>query len=296
MKKIKIEPFCDDSNQVESVASIENNIKKEPEVQFVLMLPPRQVKIEKFIEENETENDDKKFQCQQCPKSFEKQKNLYNHEQIHKPRVKCQICCKTFKKLSLKDHLKRHEGINKFYCDHCSVGFVTKGDLFQHMWKHRKDKWFSCTQCSRGFNNKENFKAHFFSHSTNPRPFQCDLCSKSYSRKGHIKKHLTAIHTEKIFKCDECDYTTKRKVILNQHKKRQHSKAFSCSVCAKKFKNKKCLQRHQSVHKATKDFDCKTCGKMFRSQNSLKQHERSVHGKIFSLLASNMIMIFLFSI
>jgi hypothetical protein len=48
MQKIKIEPVCDDNNCIESIDCIVNNIKQEPEVEFVLILPPRQVKVEKF--------------------------------------------------------------------------------------------------------------------------------------------------------------------------------------------------------------------------------------------------------
>jgi hypothetical protein len=84
--KIKVETVCDDYDQIESVDCIENNIKKEPEVQFVLILPPRQVKVEIFEGKNEekykTQNE-KNFQCQQCPKSFSRRRNLYEHEQTH---------------------------------------------------------------------------------------------------------------------------------------------------------------------------------------------------------------------
>jgi hypothetical protein len=45
-EEIKIEPVCDGYNQIESVASIVNNIKEEPEVEFELILPQKQVKAE----------------------------------------------------------------------------------------------------------------------------------------------------------------------------------------------------------------------------------------------------------
>jgi hypothetical protein len=50
IKNIKIEPVCDGNDQTESVDCIVNNIKKEPEVEFELILPPRQVKVEKCEE------------------------------------------------------------------------------------------------------------------------------------------------------------------------------------------------------------------------------------------------------
>jgi KRAB domain-containing zinc finger protein len=285
--KIKIEPVCDNSNQIESVDCIVNNIKKEPEVEFVLILPPRQVKIEKVEEdENQTPSKEKKFQCKQCPKSFEKQKMLNDHSRVHKPQLTCQICFKKICKINFKAHLIRHENIRKFYCDLCSAGFVMKADLVQHMWTHRSEKKFNCTNCNRGFNSSNNFRLHLQSHSNNPRPFQCDLCPKNYAGKQELTTHLTAIHSESSLKCNECEFTTKLKNSLRIHKKTVHSSAkpFSCRICKKKFKTKQHVRQHQSVHKTTKDFECKTCGKSFRTQKNLRQHEGRVHGKNLSFL------------
>jgi KRAB domain-containing zinc finger protein len=286
MKKIKIEPVCDDFDRVESVECIENKIKQEPEVQFVLILPPRQVKIEiieeEVLKESKAQSEKKKFQCQNCPRSFENLRSLFSHERSHQQKVKCGICNNDFRKYYLKDHLKRHQSIRKFNCDHCSSSYVTKAGLVCHMWKHRSDKQFKCTQCNRGYNQIGAFKIHLLSHTNNPRPFQCDLCPKNYATKLEVKVHLMAIHTELSFKCDQCDYMTKWKTNLNQHKKRHLSlKPFSCQTCEKKFKTKFEVQQHQSVHKETNDFECKTCGKMFGTRNNLRIHERSVHGEKF---------------
>jgi DNA-directed RNA polymerase subunit RPC12/RpoP len=169
--KIKIEPVCGDYKQIESVDSIENNIKKEPEVEFLLILPPRQVKIETIEEEvKEQKQNENKFQCQQCPKSFDTREVLRNHVKTHEPKVKCQTCNKKFSIQSLRVHLKRHEKIRKFNCDHCSAGLDVKSHLIRHIWKHRSDKLFNCAHCNRVFNHSVTFKAHFLTHSTNPRP------------------------------------------------------------------------------------------------------------------------------
>jgi KRAB domain-containing zinc finger protein len=294
MKKIKIEPVCDDNDRTKSVDCIENNINKEPEVEFVLILPLRQVKVEKVEEEkvhSETQSNEKKFQCQQCPKSFEKRKNLYMHERSHSRKVKCYICSKEVKRTRLKVHLKRHETIDKFKCDHGSAGFVTKSELTQHMKIHRSDKKFNCAQCQRGYNSGYNFKVHLLSHSTNPRPFQCDLCPKSYPTKHELGNHLTAIHSnQQSFKCDECDFTTKWQDYLYKHKQRHSSaKPFSCQICEKKFKSKYEVQSHQAVHKKTNDFECKTCEKMFGRLVHLRRHQIEVHGKDFKLFVSNLV-------
>jgi uncharacterized Zn-finger protein len=278
MKKVKVEPFCDGVDQNENVVIIVNNIKKEPEVEFLLILPPRYVKVE--VEDN-------KIQGQNNEKTmtslFAKPERF---KQIHNPKVKCEICLKEVRRMNFKRHLKSHSDIKDFNCDHCQAGFVSKPSLVRHMWKHRSNKKFNCSQCSRGFNESRDFKVHLQSHSANPRPFQCDLCPKSYPTKIELKNHLIASHSEQTFKCDECDFTTKRKVNLNGHKKGKHSnvKPFSCLVCEKKFKSAKELLQHQAVHKTKKDFECKTCGKMFKFRHSLRTHEQNIHGSYQSFL------------
>jgi C2H2-type zinc-finger domain/C2H2-type zinc finger/Zinc finger, C2H2 type len=300
-QKLKTEPLYDDFDETENVTTIVNNIKQEPEVEFLLILPPRHVKTEKVEEEtkvkqNGEQTNGKKFQCQQCPKSFETSSGLRQHEKSHKPKVSCEICNKVLRPHYLKAHLKIHESIKKFYCDHCGAGCVTKYELTQHMWSHRSEKQFNCSDCNRGFNRSHGYKTHLQSHSTNPRPFQCDLCPKNYALKEKIKDHLMAIHmNERSFKCNECDYTTKRKCSLRLHKN-THSilKPFSCQVCDKKFKTKGHVRQHQEFHRTTKDCECKTCGKMFRTQSSLKTHETRVHGKNFRFVSKLFFLLFSF--
>jgi KRAB domain-containing zinc finger protein len=281
-QKIKVEPFRDDYNEVESVDYIANNIKEEPEVEFVLILPPRQMKVEKveiLNDHKQKETNEKNKQCQKFPKLFVNQ-----HEQTHKPKAKCNFCLKLFAQGSLKTHLKMHENAKEFNCDHCAAGFVTKYHLCQHLLIHQTDKPFNCSKCNLSFNYKQNFKVHLLAHSKNPRPFQCDLCPKNYAVKQELGNHLIAIHSEQTLKCDECKFTTKRKANVLRHKKKMHSnnvKLLSCPICEKMFKTKQEVQKHQVVHKAEKDIECNTCGKMFGSQRNLQRHIKNIHGESF---------------
>jgi KRAB domain-containing zinc finger protein len=132
-------------------------------VQFVLILPPRQLKVEKFEEKEDQEqkqskSNENKFQCQQCLKSYKTRLYLYLHMKSHEPKVKCQICSKEVRRACLKGHLKLHQDFKDFNCDHCAAAFVIKQNLVVHMRKHRSDKKFNCTQCNRGFNDRQYFK------------------------------------------------------------------------------------------------------------------------------------------
>jgi KRAB domain-containing zinc finger protein len=269
--------------QTRSDEDIINNIKKEREVEFLLILPPALLKIEK--EENEVQEQNiEKFQCEKCPKSFETPKKLHFHRKVHEPKVKCQICGKEVKKHCLRNHLKRHKTIKDYNCDHCASAFVIKSHLIRHMWAHRSDKQFSCSHCHLSFNVDKTFEFHLLSHTKNPRPFQCDLCDKNFTGKKNLARHLMSVHSnsnEHVFKCDKCNFTSKRKDSLKAHDELVHVKArpFPCPICKKTFKRASNVQRHQSVHKSVRDFKCTDCGTLFKTERHLKQHVRSIHSK-----------------
>lgn len=123
----------------ESDGLIVNNIKHEPEVEFVLILPPAIVNIENIKNEKIKVETKKKFRCENCSKSFDKKIYLYKHSFTHRPKVKCHICGKEINKEYLKYHMKIHEGIKPFECDFCSFSFVSKASLSRHMCRHRNE-------------------------------------------------------------------------------------------------------------------------------------------------------------
>ena len=104
-----------------------SEIKQEPEVHFVLILPrPEGNFIQKFIKvepksNQEEKKAEEKFPCQLCFKSFTSRRSLTIHQRSHEPKVKCKICSKDFRKNILKNHIKqKHETeTKKLRCDLC---------------------------------------------------------------------------------------------------------------------------------------------------------------------------------
>lgn len=221
--EIKVEASPNDKELEKIDNLITSNIKNEPEVEFVLILPPAILKaeiVENFEENESSQKKNLEFQCPECPKSFDKKINLMHHKRAHKPRVECQICNKYIRHQNLKNHQKRHDAVSRFKCDFCSTGFYVKQEMVEHMWNHRSDKKFKCPQCSQGFNFGSSFKRHLLSHSTDPRPFKCDLCPKSFISKLGLQGHIISIHKEgSEFKCDQCEYAAKLQVNLRMHKR-----------------------------------------------------------------------------
>jgi Zinc finger, C2H2 type len=252
-QKIKVEEFCDEIKQTESDDYIVNNIKQEPEVEFTLFLPPINVKAKKVknIElKQKKKKKTKNLQCPHCLKSFEQQKAIYQHLQTHESKRKCQICSKYISKRFIATHLKNHNKLNLYNCDHCSAEFVAKGNLARHIWIHRSDKRYNCSKCNQGFNQIQGFKIHLLSHSTNPRPFQCDLCPKNYTRKEKIREHMLRKHSRDLFlRCVKCSFTTNLRALLTEHAATHPIKLFPDQTCEKKFETKQKAQSHEVVQR-----------------------------------------------
>lgn len=97
--KIKVENLSDVDDPKEFDDLIVNNVKQEPEKEYLLVLPPPVIKIEKIevnLESKEEENE--KFQCKNCPKLFDKKWKLNQHFLVHKFEVNCQTCSKIIQK------------------------------------------------------------------------------------------------------------------------------------------------------------------------------------------------------
>ncbi|KAJ8931719.1 hypothetical protein NQ314_015337 [Rhamnusium bicolor] len=83
----------------------------------------------------------KNFSCTICDKRFVSQKNLDSHLKYHEGTVKrntCNICGKTMT-TGFEEHLRVHNNLREFECEHCEMKFNTKGTLSKHIKKKHSD-------------------------------------------------------------------------------------------------------------------------------------------------------------
>lgn len=241
-----------------------NNIKEEPPVEFVLVLPRAEIQVER-------------------PKLDEKVLNIYNNrvsKKSTKSIVKCKICLKGFLQIHLKRHLKTHtKSKQKFQCDFCLKVFDLKCNLAHHMKrKHLKPQ---CLHCNESFDAPKLFREHLKVHSIDSHPLKCDHCPKSFFQKHNLCYHLLRTHsTVRKLKCNECKFETINVFLLNHHKK-SHSKLIGCNLCGAKFSYAATLKVHkQNVHASTKNVNCELCDAKFTSVTYMKKHIQRTHGKI----------------
>jgi hypothetical protein len=142
-------------------------VKKEPSVEFVLILPSREtqnIKVKTEHNQEIDEDDSKKIICKVCDKTFESLVKLNGHQRIHQEKVKCSICSKIMFPNHVKRHMKTHDSNRKrdSKCKICAKAFYSNDDLTNHLKTHEKS--FECEKCYKKFARKHMMKAHELSH------------------------------------------------------------------------------------------------------------------------------------
>ena len=97
------------------------------------------------VKNHEKRHTNKTFECFECDKKFQDEKDLMNHEDEHEKPHKCEKCDKKFLfSWALKKHEKAHKN---FKCCVCGKRFELQGQLKSHEGTHTREKSFNCTQC-----------------------------------------------------------------------------------------------------------------------------------------------------
>jgi scratch len=187
--KTKQVEICGEENK-----KIVNNIKEEPPVEFLCLLPEYRVEQTllgefKVKKEEKVENFDN-----------EKSKGV----KVSKTRVKCSICSLELLKASLRMHSWRKHKIQsqkpKIECKICSKKFFYKSRLVKHLKTHELK--YQCKLCDQWIKDKCSYDDHMKVHE-DPEAFQCEICSTNFIKKFDLKQHLLS-HLHEVYKCRHC--------------------------------------------------------------------------------------------
>jgi KRAB domain-containing zinc finger protein len=280
-----------------------SNIKQEPPVEFLLVLPQEQepevlvkpIKEEFLVkpikeefldgisEPAKRENSDGKFYCDECSYVGKAKHLLAHHKHIHNQRYECETCASTFSYLkTYKTHLiMAKHGVyaekitKKLECDECDKSFATGEYLQKHKkYSHAKEK-LECDYCSKVFSHKRAMKLHIFNHVKVP----CRICHRKVN-KFLISRHFEEFHKRGNIQCqcDLCGKKTESKRNLKSHIIRCHPRSsYFCPFCREKFERHSGLLDHRKIHINENHWKCSKCFFRTETKSSLRNHVMKAH-------------------
>ncbi len=123
-------------------------------------------------------------------------RSRHKAEVHNEQRHKCQICSKTFNRMSsVQLHMaKVHKSCK---CEVCLKTFGSVKSLAQHISKcHEKNGRSKCEVCLKTFASAKRLDLHTSKFHEKKACFKCELCSKTFAIKRHLKSHMSRAHKD----------------------------------------------------------------------------------------------------
>ena len=229
-------------------------------------------------------NQDGRYNCSLCGKSFMYAYQLKKHESNHaetKP-YGCTVCGRCYEsEAALKTHQLVHgllpdanSGKKKYTCTLCDKTYSTAHGYCKHMSRTHADEAdrYVCSICGKEFKEPSSLKKHEMTHS-GERPLKCEICEKGFIFALSLKRHKMKHTGELPFKCSTCGQGFFYKTRLTAHIMSHNGvKPYTCTTCGKGFTTSRQYEEHQLVHGASKPYLCSTCGMSFKVRRYLREH------------------------
>ncbi|XP_075237530.1 uncharacterized protein LOC142333854 isoform X1 [Lycorma delicatula] len=192
-------------------------------------------------------------------------------------KFKCEYCGKTFKRRNhLTQHINIHMNERKYVCNVCQKGFNCRSSWNRHLNIHTHEKSYTCNFCQKSFNIRNSWKRHLNLH-TYEKKYVCNVCNKMFYDISSLRQHSNIHANKRKYECDICKKSFNTSNILHSHRKlHTNEKLHVCNICLKSFKYKNNLLEHIDFHMNEKRFVCSICQKSFNKKGHLTRHIKNV--------------------
>ncbi|XP_012284566.1 zinc finger protein 239-like [Orussus abietinus] len=191
----------------------------------------------------------------------------------------CTVCSRTF---LAQSHLRMHEVTHSsesersFGCDKCQASFRYRTLLERHRKMHDLDqeKPYSCPRCFMRFETRNLYNHHTKTH----RPVQVHALPNPVTTSRITASGVAATSAPEkpptSYPCDSCTKQFATPESLTSHKAVHRSRPLVCDVCGKGFTHRKYYVVHQRIHTGERPYLCAMCGKSFTQASTLTVHRR----------------------
>ncbi|XP_040885768.1 zinc finger protein 132-like isoform X2 [Toxotes jaculatrix] len=222
-----------------------------------------------------------RFSCPDCEKSFRFQSLLKAHQRIHtgEQPFLCSQCGRRFSfKQSLERHKLTHKSGRKYECLICGDLFKSLVAQREHKSTHMENGEYLCSECGRAFTWKSALVRHLKTHGEDAekveRSYKCPRCDLGFSCASYLNRHLQTHQEERVHTCN-CGKSFAYRAALTAHQRiHQKERPHICTQCGKGFLYKGGLLSHMKIHSEEMPFMCSFCGKSFKRERNMKKHER----------------------
>lgn len=234
---------------------------------------------------NQTESI-KYFACTRCRKVYRNKSSLRKHMVKHtgEQKFRCEICDRGFQfKSVLQVHMKVHSRSSQFKCGKCKRGFVSEAALQNHEKKDHTDP-VVCHICNLPFLRRHNLVVHMMQRHGQTAQHRCTACRRPFFTEDELAAHKSSCKGDTYRDCAHCSFKGATYRELCDHVVQCHPEAaqFKCDTCGlvsiHKTKNRSHMRTHQPGYrpkKAKHTYKCSQCDKELRSQSGLQSHMSS---------------------